>query len=77
MTMTTKLLLTEALLWRAIGRLETGQSQIEVAGGLNVSPSEIHRLRQQFLTTDTDSAFCTFSQAQSRTPTRADDRYLS
>ncbi|GFX28272.1 uncharacterized protein TNCV_1125261 [Trichonephila clavipes] len=36
--------LTEELQWRVIGRLDAGQSQIEVVRGLNLSPSGIHRL---------------------------------
>ncbi|GBM06604.1 hypothetical protein AVEN_220040-1 [Araneus ventricosus] len=67
--------LPEELRWRAIGRLEAGQSQIEVDRWLNVSPSVVHRLWQQFLTTD--SAFRRFSQGRPTATTSADDRYLS
>ena len=37
-TMTSRHHLTEELRWRAIGRLEAGQSQTEVARWLNVTP---------------------------------------
>ncbi|GBL75839.1 hypothetical protein AVEN_155113-1 [Araneus ventricosus] len=50
--MTSRHHLSEELRWRAIGRLEAGQSRTEVARWLNVSPSVVHRLWQQFLTTD-------------------------
>ncbi|GFV15098.1 transposable element Tcb1 transposase [Trichonephila clavipes] len=48
--------------------------QIEVARWLNVSPSVIHRLWQQYLTTDSTSR--RFSQGRSRATMSADDRYL-
>ncbi|GBM79995.1 hypothetical protein AVEN_108647-1 [Araneus ventricosus] len=65
----------EELRWRAIGRLEAGQTQTEVARWLNVSPSVDHRLWQQFLITD--SASRRFSQGRPIATTSADDRYLS
>ncbi|GFX62872.1 HTH_Tnp_Tc3_2 domain-containing protein [Trichonephila clavipes] len=67
--------LSEELRWRAIGRLEERQSQIEVARWLNVSPFVIHRLWHQFLTTD--SVYRRFSQGRSRASISADDRCLS
>ncbi|GBL96397.1 hypothetical protein AVEN_43715-1 [Araneus ventricosus] len=73
--MTSRHLLPEVLRWRAIGRLKAGQSQTEVARWLNVSLSVVHRLLQQFLTTD--SASRRFSQGRPTTTTGADDRYLS
>ncbi|GFV67557.1 transposable element Tcb1 transposase [Trichonephila clavipes] len=73
--MTSRHHLNEELRWRAIGRLETQQSQREVARGHNVSPSVIHRFWQQFLTTD--SASKRFSQGRPRAITSADYRYLS
>ncbi|GBL94666.1 hypothetical protein AVEN_83981-1 [Araneus ventricosus] len=46
-----------------------------MARWLNVSPSVVYRLWQQFLTTD--SAFRRFSQGRPTAMTSADDRYLS
>ena len=63
------------LRWRAIGRLEAGQSQIEVTRWLNVSPSVIHRLWRQFQTTD--SASRGFSLGRPTTTMSADDRDFS
>ncbi|GFV09878.1 HTH_Tnp_Tc3_2 domain-containing protein [Trichonephila clavipes] len=65
--MTCRYHLTEELRWRAIGRLEIQQSQVERAGWLNVSPSVIHKFWQQFLTTDLASKM--FSQGRSRATT--------
>ncbi|GBM71031.1 hypothetical protein AVEN_272377-1 [Araneus ventricosus] len=64
--MTSRHHLPEELRWRAIGRLEAGQSQAEVARWLNVSPSVVHRLWQQFLITD--SASRRFGQPLRRAP---------
>ncbi|GFU71380.1 HTH_Tnp_Tc3_2 domain-containing protein [Trichonephila clavipes] len=66
---------TEELRWSPIGKLEARQSQIDVARWLNVSPSVIHRLRQQFLTMG--SVYRRFSQGQPRATTNIDNRFLS
>ncbi|GBM35824.1 hypothetical protein AVEN_43513-1 [Araneus ventricosus] len=73
--MTSRHHLPQELRWRAIGRLEAGQSQAEVARWLNMSPSEVHRLWKQFLTTD--SASRRFSQGRPTAATSVNDRYLS
>ncbi|GBM43139.1 Transposable element Tcb1 transposase [Araneus ventricosus] len=73
--MTSRHHLPEELRWKVLGRLEAGQSHKEVARWLNVSPSVVHRLWQQFLTTD--SASRRFSQGRRTSTTSADDRYLS
>ena len=51
-TMTSRHHLPAELQWKAIGRVEAKQSQIEVARWLNVHPSVVHRLWRQFQTTD-------------------------
>ncbi|GFS72497.1 transposable element Tcb1 transposase [Trichonephila clavipes] len=73
--MTSKHHLTEELRWKAIGKLEVGQSQIEVSIWLNASPYGIHRPWQRFLTTD--SASRKFSQGRPRATPSVDDRHLS
>ncbi|GFU19594.1 hypothetical protein TNCV_21651 [Trichonephila clavipes] len=42
--------LMEEMRWRAIKRIDAVKSQIEVAGWLDVSPSLVCRLWQQFIT---------------------------
>lgn len=73
--MTSRHHLPAELRWRAIGRLEAGQRQTDVARWLNVSPSVVHRLWRQFQTTD--SASRRFSQGRPTATTSADDRYLT
>ncbi|GBM11377.1 hypothetical protein AVEN_13597-1 [Araneus ventricosus] len=73
--MTARHHLPEELRWRAIGRREAGQIQTEVGRWINLSPSVVHRLSQQFLTTN--SASRRFSQGRPTATTSADDRYLS
>ncbi|KFM65635.1 hypothetical protein X975_01002, partial [Stegodyphus mimosarum] len=73
--MTSRHHLPAELRWKAIGRVEAGQSQTEVAGWLNVSPSVVHRLWRQFQITD--SASRRFSQRQLAATTSAGDRYLT
>ncbi|KFM76010.1 Transposable element Tcb2 transposase, partial [Stegodyphus mimosarum] len=73
--MTSRHHLPAELQWTAIGRLEAGQSQTEVARWVNVSPSVVHRLWRQFQTTDLASR--KFSQGWPTTTTSTDDRYLT
>ncbi|GFS72502.1 transposable element Tcb1 transposase [Trichonephila clavipes] len=71
-TTTSRYHLTKELRRRSIGRLEAGQSQIKVARWQNVSPSVVHKLWQQFLSTDSASI-----QGRPRSTTSADDRYVA
>ncbi|KFM60630.1 hypothetical protein X975_22657, partial [Stegodyphus mimosarum] len=73
--MTSRHHLPAELRWRAIGRLETQQSQTEVARWLNVTPSVVHRLWRQFQTTHSSSR--RFSQGRPTAMMSADDRYLT
>jgi transposase len=66
--------LTEEFRWRAIGRLEAGQSQAEVARWLNVSRSVVPRLWNQFQQSQTASR--RYSPGRPRITSARDDRYL-
>ena len=62
------------LRYRAIGRLEAGQRQADVARWLNVDRSVVSRLWQQFQTTQ--SASRRYSQGRPRATTVSEDRYV-
>jgi transposase len=61
--------------WRAIGRMEAGQSHSEVARFMNVSESVISRLWRQFQ--ETGTCHRRTSQGRPRVTTSQDDRYLA
>ena len=63
------------LWWRAIGKLDSGQSQTEVARCLNASPSVVHRLWRQLQITD--SASRRSSQGRPTATTSTNDRFLT
>ncbi|GFX76644.1 hypothetical protein TNCV_3163621 [Trichonephila clavipes] len=50
-TMSQRSLLTDTETWRVVGRLEGGQTQIEVAQAIGVSQSVISRIWNRFLET--------------------------
>ena len=66
--------LPESLAWRAIGRLEAGQSQREVANAIGVAQSVISRLWTRFQTTG--NVRRRPGQGRPRATTARDDRYL-
>ena len=74
-TMTFRHHLPAELRWKAIGRLEAGQSQTDVVRWLNVSPSVVYRLWRKFQTTH--SASRRFSVGRPLAATRVDHRYLT
>ena len=62
------------LRWKAIGKLEGGQCQTEMARWINVSPFVVLRLWRQFQTTD--SASRRFNQGRPTAKASSDNRYL-
>lgn len=66
--------LPEPMAWRAIGRMEAGQTQQEVAQAIGVSQSVISRLWNRFQRTDT--VHRREGQGRPRATTARDDRYL-
>ncbi|KAF8781683.1 hypothetical protein HNY73_012057 [Argiope bruennichi] len=67
--------LDDSLRWRAVGRLETGQSQAEVTRRLQVAPKVVSRLWNQFQTNGTVTRKA--GQGYHRATTPAQDRYLA
>lgn len=67
--------LEDSLRWRAIGRMEAGQSQADVARWLNVNRSVVSRMWQQFLQFGNVSRRP--GQGRPRVTTEREDRYLT
>ena len=65
--------LPEPMAWRAIGRMEAGQTQQEVAQAIGVSQSVIYRLWNRFQRIDT--VHRRSGQGRPRATTARDDRY--
>ncbi|GFV95802.1 transposable element Tcb2 transposase [Trichonephila clavipes] len=73
-TMSQRSHLTNSEAWRAVGRLEGGQTQAEVAQAIGVSQSVISRICNRFL--ETGSAGRRPGQGRRRATTPNEDRYL-
>lgn len=67
--------LDDGMRWRIVGRLEAGQSQVQICRDFNVTPSVVSNLWKQFQ--DTGSIERKPGQGRPRATTAADDRYLS
>ena len=74
-TMTFRHHLPAELRWKAIGRLEAGQSQTEMARWLNVNYFMVQRLWRQYQITDSSSR--RFSQGRPSATASAYNRYLT
>lgn len=72
--MATRHHLSDELRWRAIGRLEAGQRQVEVARWLNVDRSVVSRLWNKFQRTQNASR--SYSGGRPRVTSVRDDRYI-
>ncbi|GFV38329.1 transposable element Tcb2 transposase [Trichonephila clavipes] len=66
--------LTDSEAWRVVGRLEGGQTQAEVAQAIGVSQSEISRIWNRFL--ETESVDRRPGQDRRRATTPNEDRFL-
>ncbi|GFX78874.1 transposable element Tcb2 transposase [Trichonephila clavipes] len=73
-TMSQRSHLTNSEAWRVVGRLEGGQTQVEVAQAIGVSQSVISRIWTLFL--ETGSAGRRPGQGRKRATTPNEDRYL-
>ncbi|GFS47447.1 transposable element Tcb2 transposase [Trichonephila clavipes] len=73
-TMSQRSRLTDSEAWRAVGRLEGGQTQVEVAQAIGVSQSVISRIWNRFL--ETESAGRRPGQGRRRATTPNEDRYF-
>ncbi|GFW20098.1 transposable element Tcb2 transposase [Trichonephila clavipes] len=73
-TMSQRSHLTDSEAWRAVGRLEGGQTQAEVAQAFGVSQSVISRIWNHFL--EIESAGRRPGQGRRRATTPNEDRYL-
>ncbi|GFT32258.1 transposable element Tcb2 transposase [Trichonephila clavipes] len=73
-TMSQRSHLTDSEAWRAVGRLEGGQTQAEVAQAIGVSQSVISRIWNRFL--ETESAGRRPGQGHRRATTPNENRYL-
>ncbi|UYV73054.1 hypothetical protein LAZ67_10001682 [Cordylochernes scorpioides] len=62
------------LKWRAVGRMEAGQSQVEVAKWLNVNESVVSKIWKQFIETGTIKR--KEGSGRKRKPATSEDRYL-
>ncbi|GBM48120.1 hypothetical protein AVEN_116836-1 [Araneus ventricosus] len=67
--------LDDGMRWRIVGRLETGQSQVQICREFNLTPSIVCNLRKQFQ--DTGSIERKPGQGRPRATTATEDRYLS
>ena len=67
--------LADSLRWRAIGRMEAGQSQADVARWLNVHRSVVSRMWQQFV--EAENVSRRPGQGRPRVTTQREDRYLT
>ncbi|GBO10114.1 hypothetical protein AVEN_236003-1 [Araneus ventricosus] len=61
--------------WRIVGRLEEGQSQVQICRKFNLTPSVVCNLWKQFQ--DTGSIERKPKQGRPRATTATEDRYLS
>ncbi|GFV11005.1 HTH_Tnp_Tc3_2 domain-containing protein [Trichonephila clavipes] len=66
--------LIDSEVWKAVGRLEGGQTQAELAHSIGVSQSVISRIGNRFL--ETGSAGRRSGQGRIRATTPDEDRYL-
>ncbi|GBO25667.1 Transposable element Tcb2 transposase [Araneus ventricosus] len=67
--------LDDGMRWRIVGRLESGQSQIQICREFNLTPSVMCNLWKQFQ--DTGSIERKPGQGRPRATTATEDRYLS
>ncbi|UYV80547.1 hypothetical protein LAZ67_19000535 [Cordylochernes scorpioides] len=67
-------ILADDLKWRAVGRMEAGQSQVEVAKWLNVNKSVVSKIWKQFVATGTIKR--KEGSGRKRKPATSEDRYL-
>ncbi|GFV45398.1 transposable element Tcb2 transposase [Trichonephila clavipes] len=73
-TMSQQSHLTDSEAWRVVGRLEGGQTQVEVAQAIGVSQSVISRIWNRFL--ETESAGRRPGQSRRQATTPNEDRFL-
>lgn len=67
--------LDDGMRWRIVGRLEAGQSQLQVATEFNITPSVVSNLWKQFL--ETGSISRKPGQGRPRATTDNEDHYLA
>ncbi|GBM75724.1 hypothetical protein AVEN_92727-1 [Araneus ventricosus] len=67
--------LDDRMRWRIVGRLEAGQSQVQICGEFNVTPSFVSNLWKQFQ--DTGSIERKPGQSRPEVTTANEDPYLS
>ncbi|GBL87031.1 Transposable element Tcb2 transposase [Araneus ventricosus] len=67
--------LDDGLRWRIVGRLEAGQSQVQICREFNLTPSAVCNLCKQFQ--DTGSIERKPGKSRPRATTATEDRYLS
>ncbi|UYV77349.1 hypothetical protein LAZ67_15000598, partial [Cordylochernes scorpioides] len=67
-------ILADDLKWRAVGRMEAGQSQVEVAKWLNVNKSVVSKIWKQFIETGTIKR--KEGSGRKRKTATSEDRYL-
>ncbi|GBM97617.1 hypothetical protein AVEN_165875-1 [Araneus ventricosus] len=67
--------LDDGMRWRIVGRLEAGQSQVQISIEFNLTPSVVCNLWKQFQ--DTGSIKRKAVQGRPRATTATEDRYLS
>ncbi|GBM84655.1 hypothetical protein AVEN_136685-1 [Araneus ventricosus] len=67
--------LDDGMRWRIVGRLEAGQSQVQICREFNLTPSVLCNLWKQFQ--DTGSIERKPGQGRPRANTATEDRYLS
>ncbi|UYV73095.1 hypothetical protein LAZ67_10001806 [Cordylochernes scorpioides] len=72
--MSLRKILADNLKWRAVGRMEAGQSQVEVAKWLNVNKSVVSKLWKQFIETGTIKR--KEGSGRKRKTATSEDRYL-
>ncbi|GBN82143.1 Transposable element Tcb2 transposase [Araneus ventricosus] len=67
--------LDDGMSWRIVGRLEVGQSQVQICREFNLTPSVVCNLWKQFQ--DTGSIEKKHGKGRPRATTATEDRYLS
>ncbi|UYV84537.1 hypothetical protein LAZ67_X002498 [Cordylochernes scorpioides] len=72
--MSLRKILADDLKWRSIGRMEAGQSQVEVAKWLNVNKSVVSKIWKQFI--DTGTIKRKEGSGRKRKTATSEDRYL-